>query len=589
MDPIVNQTSVGMNPPAPMYLEPFLDGSPLAVERIKLAWPALSMSDRVTLIATLLADSSQEKRALRYAHHQHQILDLALSDEGGYIRYAAAKYISPPSKREADKGTAIYGAAKARFERVQADSASLVRLASEEVGLFKGILTGELDDPISFWKRPQPERLVLVSGVVFSGEKIANLLRWGTKEMLPSGPVPPEEMVDVLLQYTSGRSLTERVAEREITTRFDGHGAYDLGKNIEALWKVIPELPASLSCILIKCLPEKAGLFREVPAEIIASFNKNQLEELLYRKDFSASGLRRKLYKESTDDDIKCAALVNQSCVLIDSDISELIYSATEQAESAKNKIKGLVMLAGYSGGATLAQLEAIRVLIRSAPSELCADLSALQWCEGKQTARAKKLSPTRLMEEIFEMRVFSLANNIAPISESKSLLGPQDRLKDHGDQVVAYNPWQTYLNLRKIVFYNEERRWNLPNVEIRDFQFPIASDENEKTEVDRGRQLLELLEQVQIHVKDGAATSRAEFAKLITTLEALYKDDASTRHAGFSSMSYTLSQILRDIEIENRKRAEIAETRFRNLSIKINIIVWFVLAIGTFAFFKLS
>lgn len=80
----------------PPFLAPFLDGSPLALERVKLAWPALTTCDRATLLSILLSDSEGDQRSLRWTHHQGQIIDLALGDESSYIRYLAARHVSAP-------------------------------------------------------------------------------------------------------------------------------------------------------------------------------------------------------------------------------------------------------------------------------------------------------------------------------------------------------------------------------------------------------------------------------------------------------------------------------------------------------------
>lgn len=57
-------SSIRMNQ-VPQLLEPFLDGKPLAIERLKQAWPGLAFSDRAYLLSILLADWREESLALR--------------------------------------------------------------------------------------------------------------------------------------------------------------------------------------------------------------------------------------------------------------------------------------------------------------------------------------------------------------------------------------------------------------------------------------------------------------------------------------------------------------------------------------------
>jgi hypothetical protein len=104
------------------HLEPLLDGTPLAMERLKVAWPGLSTSDRAFLLTVLLADSSKEQRAIRWSHHKRHLMDLALADRDPYIRYLAAKHVSAPFKIEGSDETPDYIADKLRFEKVKSDS-----------------------------------------------------------------------------------------------------------------------------------------------------------------------------------------------------------------------------------------------------------------------------------------------------------------------------------------------------------------------------------------------------------------------------------------------------------------------------------
>ena len=115
-------------------LEPLLDGTPLAVERLKEAWPVLSPSDKALLLTVLLADSSKEKRAMRWSHHRGQLMDLALGETNPYVRYLAAKHVSAPFKIEGSDETSDYIADKLRFDKVKSDSSMLVRFAGHEDG-----------------------------------------------------------------------------------------------------------------------------------------------------------------------------------------------------------------------------------------------------------------------------------------------------------------------------------------------------------------------------------------------------------------------------------------------------------------------
>ena len=167
------------------HLEPFLDGTPLAVERLRLAWSGLSDIDRISLLSTLLADTAKNRQAIGWAHLRKQVVDLALTDNNAYIRFLGAKEVAPPPQLQNETNPPQGLEDQARFEKVGADPNLLVRSAYQKE--WGKPVPKELDDAASFWNRDQIERLALVNGLGAGGEKVANLLRYAAQELLPSG------------------------------------------------------------------------------------------------------------------------------------------------------------------------------------------------------------------------------------------------------------------------------------------------------------------------------------------------------------------------------------------------------------------
>lgn len=547
---------------SPKHLEPLLDGTPLAVERIKLIWPGLSISDRAYLLAILLAETSKERKALRWGHHRKCLLDLALADDNPYIRYLAAKHVSAPFKAADADETPSYLEDQARFTKVQSDPVPLVRSASDEEGW--KVLMQELEDPESFWKRSHTERLALVNGVKEDGEKIAKLLRCATKDLLPTKAVTIEEMLDVLLQYLGGETIAERVAHSEDYARrfYDGFAEYRTGESIRALWEVIPDIPKALSYVLIECLPEEAGLQSGIPTQIIEALDEHQLESLLYRDDVTLKELRRKLFKESTNESLRWAAVSSPRFELLDSDISEIVYDLGEPAESGKKKVDELAMLAANCWGATLVQMEAICDLISDAPTDYHSGFSG-KWDkvgDGRmlQTRRAKLLSPSTLQREVLAMRLFALAKNLAPIKTGDTPGELPEKVMQHQGLVVQHNPWQTYLNLSKVVRLD---RWKqtvgyLPSVSIQDFDLPDEPSETSDHDDAEGRpRLFDLLKTVEGRVKDVSEKDRAELSALSNALS-------------------TLSNQMQGAETTTGRRVEILQARIEKLAITVNILL---------------
>jgi len=523
----------------PKHLEPLLDGTPLAIERIRLAWPALPFADRVYLLTVLLGKTSEERKALPYVHHRNQLIDLALDDENPYLRYLAANQVSEPFEWDEQEGkTPAYLEEMERFEKVESDSVELVRFA-HEVETDKW-LSRELDDPESFWKRTQIERLALVNGVKQHGEEVAKLLRYASKELLPENAISLQDVHDVLLQYFGWKTIAERVSEAEDHANFfaDGWTAYSAGESVKALWEVIPDIPEELSGVLLDHLPERAGLQLGIPAEALDSLNERQLAHLLWRNDLGIEKVRRKIYKESASDDLRSAALASASFELLDADISELVYDCEETEASGRKKVTDLARLASMARGASLVQMEAICELLKLSPprfQKTSGIYDDVAFGKMTQTQRVKGLSPSQVRREAFDLRLFKFATKLAPLWLQKSPTDLPSKLQSHSDLVVFRNPWETYLNLAKIVRVDNWRQYldYLPGVYIEDFDLPEEETESlyaeeEASEVERDtneedrQQLFNLLEHVQEQVRDVSEQDRAELSALSKALSAI-------------------------------------------------------------------
>lgn len=381
-------------------------------------------------------------------------------------------------------------------------------------------------------------------------------------------------MFDVLLQYLGGQSITERVADSDdYADRFhDGYAEYSAGKSVKALWEVIPDVPKALSYVLLECLPEEAGFGSNIPPQVIDSLDEHQLVRLLLRDDIALVNLRRKLYKESTNDSLRWAAVRSQRFELLDSDISEIVYDPGELPESGKKKVDELAMLAKNCRGATLVQMQAICDLISDAPTNFHSGFGqwdAIGFGRMFQTERAKRLSPVALRYEILAMRLFALARELAPIKIGEKSADLPEKLRQHQGKVVLQNPWQTYLNLSEVVRLD---RWReavgyLPSVYIRDFDLPDDYSEEPEGDGDHdSRQLFDLLQDVQGRVKNVSEQDRAELSALSKALS-------------------MLSNQLVNVETVTGGRVEALQSRIEKLARTVNILLWLA---GTILFFVL-
>jgi hypothetical protein len=527
---------------APQFLEPFLDGTPLAIERIRQAWPELAMSDRAYLLSVLLADRRNDTRALEWVRHRDALIDLALEDENGYIRYLAAKHVPKPGKDADDS-------AQARRRKVITDSVALVQSAHDELPYITLSIFGHT--PTWFWKHTQTERLALANGLD-NGEFMADILRYAAKELLPKETVTVDEMVDVLLQFL-GTDFAHDFAQSSKRARGsrEPDDMYWLSKNVKALWKVIPALPPLLSYTLLDCLPEPPH--SPIPTEVIEALDEGQLGHLLTRDEITLKELRRKIYEECANNALCRSAVSSQHFELLDSDITALAL-ATESEQSSK-RVEKIIVLAESCGGATLVQMEAIGdffIAQRDKKADDDYEVSPTRrdwdgfgpvpavnptWDAAKeaQANRTKKLSPERLETEVLEMRLYELAKTLNMRADqgidrnagritSGDFTRLPDRLKAHLQLVTPHDPWSTYLKLRSAVPWEQWRRSkaDLPSVYIRDLDLPEDPDEDTKSVSPPASTVFDLVNEVQAKVSGMSELDHAELSALSAALTSI-------------------------------------------------------------------
>jgi hypothetical protein len=458
----------------PIHLQPFMDGTALALERLRNAWLGLSFADRAYLISVLLSGTGGHPNALSWKRHHGALLDLALADENAYIRYLAAQQTDGPEK--SDDSLTV-----ARLEKINSDSSQLVRSAQVEVGCISPALKVQKSgghphadmfnnyDPSSFWASSPVYRLAVAAAndIRFS---VTELIRYAAKELLPNGTVTVDEMFDVLLQDLGPDYVTRLTNKKPRPRRSYSH----LSNEVEGFWRLIPDIPKGLSYILLRCLPGGSKSF-PIPPGVLDSLDDDQLAWLLWRDDIELKELRRKLYMESQSDKLRPAIVGSVKFDLLDSDLTSLVSATHGPKESKEKSIKELMVLAEFCHSASLVQMEAVNYILRYLDH-----YSYRREHDDVQSDRVKRLwngglGRASLEQEILQLRVFELAKVLSPLGIDEEPGKLPDTLKVHHSPIALQNPWQTYLNLWQAVRPEE---WNqqlndLPTVWVRDCPLP--------------------------------------------------------------------------------------------------------------------
>jgi hypothetical protein len=460
------------------HLKGFLDGTPLALERIRAAWPGLALADRIYLLSVLLAHRTAHPYAVLLRRHHEALIDIAMDDENAYVRYLAAKAVPPLDQHDNP-------AAQARLEKIGKDTSQLVRAAQQEVGSVPPPFRvyGEdwiknasepKYDPALFWTLDPTYRLAAAS---WSGEwefSVAEPLRYATKELLPKGTVSVDEMGDVLLQYL-GPNYIERFAKKRPRLR---RSFYHFEKEVEELWNLVPGIPKQLAGMLLECLP--GGSARSpMPPGILESLDDEDLAYFLWRDDVELKDLRRKLYVESSNAKLRTAAVRSLMFHLLDSDISLLVLDGKGQGISKSKGVEELSFLAKYCRSASLAQMEAVYQFLR-----LWSDYYRNEERDVLQSERAKRLwndgkGLSALRAELLQLRVFKFAESLSPSNADDEPSALPESLKEYHHLITRDSPWQTYLNLWPAVgpLKWEQKLHDLPDAYIRDFTMPSDGD----------------------------------------------------------------------------------------------------------------
>jgi hypothetical protein len=216
---------------------------------------------------------------------------IGLKGKNAYVRYLAAKGLSF-GEYSSEEVNAVK-------ELITNDSEPLVKYSLYETADFAAAWHG-LPDPKVFFSLVHDARLAIVRNLTGAGEKIAAIIRYAVDNCLQNGTVTEKELFEILLDYINKKEFKVRYKEDHLSYD-DPCGQVLDGKNIEALWDLVPKVPGPGAYVLILSLPASAGFSKDIPKKISGSLDNNQLEMLLQREDVELIDLRKKIFWEYVD------------------------------------------------------------------------------------------------------------------------------------------------------------------------------------------------------------------------------------------------------------------------------------------------
>ena len=214
-------------PDTPYHLLPLTQGTPLSLEKLKAAWPGLSLADKVILLNILLGElgNREDPGVLKWKRHRNFVKTLGLGDENEYIRHLTALSVSSDDKDE--ESIALY-------ERVIKDPSGLVVSTQDHWSLSAFMFPSKQEDGIArFWRVSVPRRLAVAAELLDSA--LAACLKYGATELLPKSTITSGDLEDLVHEYLGIRNSNKI-------------------KHVKELWRIVPDLPLTLSLVMVDSL-----------------------------------------------------------------------------------------------------------------------------------------------------------------------------------------------------------------------------------------------------------------------------------------------------------------------------------------------
>jgi hypothetical protein len=415
----------------PHHLAPLLEPTPSGVTKLVAAWDGLNTESQIFLLTAL-------DNARLPAYLNEKIRKKALGSANAYVRYLAATevYSSPHDSEER----------KAVRQRIEEDPDPLVRYCLLENEWRH--LGNVLDDADAFFALPHEARLAKVRLLTSAGENMAALIAHAVDHQLKAGNVSEIQLFEILSDYVNKPSFKDLYSPTRGLS-YDGDREYRLGKDIEALWELVPKLPEGISYILIEHLPtEEVGLNHGIPEKVFNELSSGQLETLLYRQDVGLENFRKKIFKRPAErlDRLRCAAITYNF------DLSYAEFAAI-LSKPQQNKTNLLRDLASFAHGLSLVLYEAIHDALFAVEEHGPGLDSPWQDAEHARNALERRLKPLKDSwrdEQLRELRLYRLARQAAPWKKGGEGYPLSGEVEFLSKLVIDGDTWGTFMAFSK-------------------------------------------------------------------------------------------------------------------------------------------
>ncbi len=453
----------------PKYIEDLLVETPSAITKLCALWDGLTAETQVKILS--------EIKTGRYScYFTDKICVKAVKSQNPYVRYLAAKDLSF-GEYTSDEVNAV--------ERlIKEDTDNLVKYSLYENEcrfLPPSAMKNNPLEPDAFFELPHQARLAVVRSLSGCGEDIAAVVRYAIDNCLENNTVTEDELSDILLDYLNKPEFRPHYEKDSYS--YDGYGEYLKGKDLGALWGLVPKVPPSCSYVLIKYLPSSGGLAHDIPEKIVNKLDDSQLEWLLGRDDIGFEDLRKKIFwehansvQEKNEEDDESwskssllSAAISHNFQLSYDDFAKIL------SKPEKQKIKILTELTN-ANDLELCIYEAVHDVMFSSNADMFSWEHA-EFAKYPFERRLKKLKDYQLKKELLGLKLYRLTNQVMPWKGKRyELTEKLVFLKEH---LVEGDTWKTFMAFSEAWPKRNFKELNKHLPEIDEEESDISEDEN--------------------------------------------------------------------------------------------------------------
>lgn len=231
---------------------------------------------------------------------------------------------------------------------------------------------------------------------------------------------------------------------------YDGYAEFSNGKDVLALWNLVPIVPETIAFLLIENLPAKSG-FEDFTKDVIPSLSEKYFIRFLSNKNNYVCDFRKSIFvSDLYSNDVKEAA-ITYNFSLMDHEFLDIVkYEPIKRSEL----IQKLVFASDLSISISKAIIDLLKL-------ENGIDYMLIRCCEQGIKRKLKQLSPEDQLYHLNVIRLYEIAKRILPWNQKDAReVNFESEVDFLQINTKGLNTWEIFIKIRdrfERVYKNEE------------------------------------------------------------------------------------------------------------------------------------